>query len=318
VIAPGIAGGGVRAFGVNLAPEFELPGAWKRRPLAEDAMRIVLCDEGEIEAVWSGGATPGWEGLFGDGERFMCLRGRGGDHHFAYGAHATFHLSCDGRLLRCAPSDPADLAWQRVLLDSVLFTVALLSGYEALHAATVASPQGAWAIAAFSGGGKSTLCSELLSRGHALVADDVSMVSRDGDSILVHPGPPVMNLPAVRAGDAGRHITTFPDDAWVEVPVVSTPRPLAAVVLLSRFRGATLACERVVVAAPLRLLPNILRFPRTIERMRFDLACDIAAQVPIVVLSADLDVTPADLADELNATIGAGRPSQPGAAVVLR
>jgi hypothetical protein len=33
-------------------------------------------------------------------------------------------------VLQCARSDPAEPSWWRVVLDSVLFTVALLQGYE--------------------------------------------------------------------------------------------------------------------------------------------------------------------------------------------
>ena len=124
---------GLRAFGLDLAPEFSLPGAWQRRRIGADALRIVLAEPGEIDAAWSGAPEPGWTGRFGDGERFECRRGGGGDHHFAYGEHATFHLSHDARLLRCAPADRHDLAWQRVLLDSVLFSVALVRGACALQ-----------------------------------------------------------------------------------------------------------------------------------------------------------------------------------------
>ncbi|MDQ3721869.1 MAG: hypothetical protein M3376_02135 [Actinomycetota bacterium] len=297
---------GLRAFGLDLDPEFALPGAWARRPVGADALRIVLVERDEIETLWRGEAAPGWEGWFGDGERFVCLRGSGGDHHFAYGEHATFHLSADTRLLRCAPSDPDDLAWQRVLLDSVLFSVALLRGRDALHAAAVQTPAGVLALSAHSGGGKSTLCSELLRRGRSLVADDIVMLSRRDRMVLAHPGPPVMNVAPDRAG-AGQHLATFCDDAWSAVPVVAEPLELGAIVLLRRAAGAALACQRMA-ADPLRLLPNILRFPRTREheRVRFELACDLAARVPVYELSADLDVDPSRLADELEAAVHAG------------
>jgi hypothetical protein len=294
----------VRAFGVDLLPTFPLPGAWAPCGAPHDPVRIVAADSEEVEAAWSGEGAPGWRGGFGDGECFVCLRGVAGDHRFAYGEHAVFHLSADGRLLRCAPREPQDLAWQRVLLDSVLFSVALLRGHDALHAAAVDTPAGTVAVTALSGGGKSTLCSELMLRGHALVADDVVALSRRGGAVLAHPGPPVMNLPHDRAGVLGRHLATFCDDAWAEVPVMPGPRPLAAIVLLGRCAGAELACDRV--AAPtMRLLPALLRFPATPirERARFDLACDLAAHVPVLALSAGLDVPPGLLADELERAV---------------
>ena len=55
---------------------------------------------------------------------------------------AVHHLSADASVLQCAPTDPTEQSWWRVVLDSVLFTVALLQGYEALHAAAVATPDG--------------------------------------------------------------------------------------------------------------------------------------------------------------------------------
>ncbi len=70
---------------------------------------------------------------------------------------AIHHLCASGRVLRCAPTEPADPRWWRVVLDSVLFTVALLRGYEALHAGALATPGGVIAITAATGGGKSTL-----------------------------------------------------------------------------------------------------------------------------------------------------------------
>src|ERR1035441_1963395 len=104
-----------------------------------------------------------------------------GDHRFVHGAHpdhsgarsdgtrAVHHLSADASVLQCAPSDPAEPSWWRVVLDSVLFTVALLQGYEALHASAVATRDGVIAITAAAGGGKSTLLAELLLRGLGLM-----------------------------------------------------------------------------------------------------------------------------------------------------
>ena len=62
--------------------------------------------------------------------------------------------------LDCAPCD-SGLDWQRALISKVIPSISVMLGYEALHAATVESPQGVVAIMAPSGAGKSTLALEL-------------------------------------------------------------------------------------------------------------------------------------------------------------
>ena len=81
------------------------------------------------------------------------------------GTARIFHLSTDGRVLRCAPTDRDDPIWQRVLLDTVLWTVSLLRGYEQLHASAVRTADGVIAFTAGSGGGKTSLAAEFLRRG---------------------------------------------------------------------------------------------------------------------------------------------------------
>ncbi len=142
---------------------------------------------------------------------------------------AIHHLYADASVLRCAPADPADRAWWRVVLDSVLFTVALLRGYEALHAGAVATPDGVVAITAATGGGKSTLLSELLGRGSALMADDVLVLEpRGAGPPLAHPAPPLMTVPADESrGWRGRAaICAVGEEQWVAFPVQSEPLPL--------------------------------------------------------------------------------------------
>ena len=224
---------------------------------------------------------------------------------------AVHHLRADASVLRCAPSDPADPSWWRVVLDSALFTVALLRGYEALHAGAIATPDGAIAIAAATGGGKSTLLAELLGRGLALMADDVLVLEpRGAQAPLAHPAPPLMTVPAdgIRArddADPRATILSIGDERWIAVPVHPEPLPLKALVVLDRRpesqgAGALPSLERIESQLG-PLLDSLLRFPRLPERerARFELASTIASSVELWRLSANLDTPPSVLADTL-------------------
>jgi hypothetical protein len=308
---------GPAAFGVGLLTDLTLPGAWKARVLAEPILRIRSATAREIAQSWSGVDGIGWEGLI-DGAPFVVERGRAGDHRFIHGTRpdrggtpsagtrAIHHLAPDASVLRCAPADADERSWWRVVLDSVLFTVALLRDYEALHAGAVATPDGVIAIAATTGGGKSTLLTELLRDGLTLMADDVLVLEpQDAEAPLAHPAPPLMTVPVARASlfggqDRPETICSLDQERWIAVPVHPDPLPLTALVVLNRQPG--LATELHRADRPLAaLLSSLLRFPRTRtrERDRFELAGTIAAHVPIWELNADLSVGPDALADLL-------------------
>jgi hypothetical protein len=216
-------------------------------------------------------------------------------------------LSC--AVLSCAPRDPEDPSWWRELLDSTLFSVALLRGYEALHAGAIATPRGAIAIAASTGGGKSTLLAELLGRGAELVADDVLVLESRGEARtpLAHAAPPLMTVPAARLerlrdalAPSPPTIAALAQEHWIAVPVHAEPLPLAGVVMLDRAPGLPTAMhrERQPLAA---LVGALLRFPRTRarERSRFEVAGAIAAHAPVWRLQADPTVDPGTLAELL-------------------
>ena len=279
---------------------------------------------GGIGESWSGLEAIGWEGTI-DGAPFVVERGWTGDYRFVHGVdggrgeeiRAIHHLSADLRVLRCAPAEPAEPAWWRVVLDSVLFTVALLHGYEALHAGAVATPEGVIAVAARSGGGKSTLVSELLRQGLTLMADDVLVLEPTGADIapLAHPAPPLMTVPAERlhrlsggrmvAGANGpasppETICALGEECWIASPVHPRPLPLTALVVLNRVPRCT-TCMRRAERPLSALMDSLLRFPQTRdrERARFELAGAIAARVPVWELDADSGVEPGALAEVL-------------------
>lgn len=315
---------GLTAFGLSLSFDVPPPGAWESRPSREPqlpSLQVQTVAAQTAAESWSGFAEVGWEGVI-DGAPFVVERGIEGDHRFVHGAHhdqggapaggtrAVHHLSADASVLQCAPADPDDPSWWRVVLDSVLFTVALLQGYEALHAGAVATPDAVIAITAASGGGKSTLLSELLGRGLALMADDVLVLApRDTDSPISYPAPPLMTIPTTRIpmlGEASplEPICSLDDELWIAVPVYPEPLPLNALVVLDRRPGLEFLLNKIDgQLAP--LLGSLMSFPSSPERQRarFELASALASKTALWRLSADLDTPPAALADKLLATL---------------
>jgi hypothetical protein len=312
----------LRAFGLSFYVEGAVPpGAWEPRPQVGPALELRIVGPQAMAKEWSGRTADGWSASI-DGARFAVERGIAGDHRFVHGGHpdknasaeptiAVFHLDAGMKVLSCAPADPSELSWWRVALDSVLFTVALLKGYEALHAGAIADQAGAIAITAASGGGKSTLLLELVQRGLQLMADDVLILEpRAAGAPLVHPAPPLMTVPTAqikppkatdgRQWDAPQRICEVGEESWIAARVGLAPLPLHALVVLDRRAGARLTIERI--REPLAPLLNaLLGYPRTDERerARFEMASTIACETVILRLTADLDTTPAALAEAL-------------------
>ncbi len=315
---------GLSAFGLGLLTDMAPPGAWRARPQGEPMLYMCTATAGAIAETWSGSEAVAWEG-FVDGAPFVVERGRAGDYRFVHGAEsdggegadgirAVHHLSPDLRVLRCAPGDWTEPSWWRVVLDSVLFTIALLHGYEALHSGAVATPEGVIAVAARSGGGKSTLLSELLRQGLTLMADDVLVLEPTGADAapLAHPAPPLMTVSAARLQALGEGcmvadangpasspetICALGEECWIAAPVHPRPLPLTALVVLNRAPGLP-TCMRRAERPLSALMDSLLRFPRTRdrERARFELAGAIAAHVPVWELEADPSVEPGALA----------------------
>lgn len=322
---------GLAAFGLGLLSELDPPGAWEPAAVDGPLLHLRITDAATIREHWSGHGASGWEGTI-DGAPLVVERGVAGDHLFVHGAGAQapvpaarreqaglptpappdtrslHHLCPSASVLRCAPAEPDDPGWWRLLLDSVLFTVALIRGYEALHAAAVATPAGAVAITAATGGGKSTLLSELMLAGLPLLADDVlALKPRERGAPVAYPAPPLMTVPSQRTvalaalpGGAPARIATVEDEDWLAVPVHRKPLPLRALIVLDRRPGAETKIEPD--EQPLAtLMQGLLRFPRTPERerSRFEIAAQIAENVPIWRLRADTETAPPALASRL-------------------
>jgi hypothetical protein len=295
---------GLRAFGLSLRIADPPPGAWEERPLGAPLVHLRSATPRAVAESWSGLDAIGWKGVI-DGAPFVGERGRAGDHRFVHEGRAVHHLCADATILLCGPDgDGEPLRW-RVILDSVLFSVALIRGYEALHAAAFATPVGAVAITAGTGGGKSTLLAELIRRGHALISDDVVVLEPRPDAPpLAHPGPPLMTVPRGAGDGLGTVIAPIGDERWVALAAQADAVPLAALVLLDRRPGATNGLHRI--EAPLvALIGSLLAFPRQPERerARFELASALASHTAVWRLAADSRTDPRTLADLLLADL---------------
>lgn len=294
----------LETYGLGVETDINLPGTHPAGPAQRPhAVTLRAAPAGELPSLWE--APRYLRNLQAyDGAAFAMLESRDGDTLFAYGRSALFHLSADQATLRYAVGVQADRAWQRVLLDTVLWTVSLLRGFELLHASAVISDHGLIALVARTGGGKSRLAAEFLRRGATLFSDDIVALEEAGGEITAHPGPPLMNLPRVLAPAqvGGTVLAEFGDERWVVVdrPPVA-PSPVAAVVLVNRVAGETPRCS-AMEATSLTLLPHGVSLPHLADRARrrFDIFGSLIATAPVLSLHADPAVPPSELADRIN------------------
>ena len=160
------------AFGITWKTDIPWP-----EPTAETGEQaadvlVQLVDETEIVRRWSGGGEdPTWL-LRIDGLPLVVERGLHGDFRLSHES-GLFHVDADGTSVACATSDPNDPWWLRLVLDTILWSTALLRGVEALHASAVATEHGVVAFIGPTGSGKTTLALEFLRRGYSLFCDDV-------------------------------------------------------------------------------------------------------------------------------------------------
>jgi hypothetical protein len=236
-----------------------------------------------------------------DDTPFVMMESPAGDVMFAYGRGALLHLSRDLSTLRYAVTDEGEPKWQRVFLDTILWTVSLLRGFELLHAAAVKTPHGLVALVARTGGGKTSLAAEYVRRGATLFSDDIVALEESHEALLARPGPALMNLPRAIDPDqvAGRVVGDFGAERWVALERSdATPIPLRAVVLINRVAGNPSRCTPTAATA-LTLLPFAVTLPHLADgaRRRFELFATLAATAAVLSLHADPAVPPAGLVD---------------------
>jgi hypothetical protein len=309
------------AFGLRLEASFPLPGIGAAGDPDLPALSVELVDRAELERRWSGDAIePDWVGLLGDGRELRLERGSAGDRLFSYGERARFHLAADELTLCCAPLGDG-LDWQRALLSKVIPTVAVLRGYEALHASALETPHGAIALLAPSGAGKTTLALELLACGCKLICDDVLVLSEGEDGVLAHQATPHMNLEPEAAGRAAwegliEPLASFGEEEWAIARQSATDaRPLSAVFLLAR-RPQPPSELHALAPSPLPLAPYMLgvRADAGRRRDRFGLYGTLASQAALFELSFGPEDSPEELAETILHAVEGSRPLPAGVA----
>ncbi|WP_205697116.1 hypothetical protein [Conexibacter sp. SYSU D00693] len=311
-----MAGERLAAYGLRVAVDgLGLPGAVAAPAGAPADVAVRRAGRAEVLAAFSGPADPPRRATRRvDGAAVHVERGAAGDLLLDWERGGVFRADAHGATV-LAHGEP-DARWRRFLLDSVLVPVALLHGAEALHAGTVEVGGAGIAVAAGQGGGKTTLLGALLARGARLVADDVSVLRRDGGAFAVAPAPPVLNVarerPAGAAGppELGEVLAELDGELWVHARAVA-PAPVALGLLVRLERGPdrTLRAARQPPSARTALSHFLPSGPEP-ERRRaqFELAADLAAQVPLVVLEAPPDAPPGTLAERVLAAARTGRP----------
>lgn len=100
----------------------------------------------------------------------------GEDWLIASAFDGVFLINESRREVRCFIADPADLAWQDVLVRRVLPRVAMLFGATTVHGAAVADGHSALVLLGQSGAGKSTLSAALGHAGWDILSDDISIL----------------------------------------------------------------------------------------------------------------------------------------------
>ena len=210
--------------------------------------------------------------------------------------------------IACAPEPAEPWRWQRYLIGQVLPLAAALRGIELLHAAAVARDGGAVAVVGRSQAGKSTLAAAWLAAGAPLVADDVVALTRQGDEVIVHPGPGLLSLrhgAAALLGETalariGRPVGRDDEGDRLAVTRHRDTLPLRALLILerraepgpTRVQHEPTPDPRLLLGATFNLVDQT---PERLERL-LDLCAAIAAAVPVHRVSVGSATPPSDAA----------------------
>jgi hypothetical protein len=169
--------------------------------------------------------------------------------------------------VECFAAQGADDATIEIRFIGPVFAYWLeLRGTPAIHASALDLEDRAVLFLADNGGGKSTLAAECLRSGMRLIADDISVLARNGESVNVMPSYPQMRMwPEL----ADRYVHGWKNLPWVHpgcekyrVPVgaegigafCDTPRSVAVAYFLDRRSGDQNARVEIDAISPAEAL----------------------------------------------------------------
>lgn len=304
------------AFGLSIDSDVPLSGIHDRR--AEHArghcsIRDVSLDE--LEAQWTVDATVRVaEQLYTTGATAFAI-----DHAASAGyriwsfGFGTYLVEPEGGTIHCVrPAGPATKV-ERVLVAQALPLSASLQGLEVLHASAVVVDGRAIGLLGASGGGKTTLATQLIVRGHSMFTDDALALAANEEGVLAFPGPTILHLDPTRAvsgaHEPGGEVLGTTDKTHLRVErAEGRPLPLGACYFLDRGTDdREVVIEPIEEDAPRLIMSNaFVRYHRGPDRLMrvLDASAQIAAQVPLFRLRAPTSAGPAELAEALESHVG--------------
>ena len=236
-----------------------------------------------------------------DGSDYLCWTGL-----------FEFLVSPDGQRIAChALNNISRETFQTYLVSQVLSCALLKQGIEPLHATVVIIKGQAVAFLGSCGYGKSSLGAAFLRAGHAILTDDMLVISLPDQRqpmVVAHPGPPRIklfpNIATTLLGRRRRSTPMNPDTTKLIIPLSDREHcgqavPLRALYVL-RPPAPSHALKHVTIRplaqrqACLDLIANtfntIMTEPARLAR-QFNWAARLAATVPVKSLSYPRSLT---------------------------
>jgi hypothetical protein len=298
------------AYGLRLTGDFPAQGLWSG--VGSTDMRCASLDIvplAELAASWrpEGGASLLRLPVRSEPVLVVEAHPQSGYLVRANGFGA-YLIARDGRRILLAPGPVAGWRWQRLLTAQALPVAALLQGLELFHASAVQVDGRVVAFSGASGAGKTTIAARLLLAGATFLADDVLALEREGDVVVAHPGPALINLREpntfVDLDERARlGIELGRDEGGVRLRVrrKALAGPLHAIYLLRRRTGGGgVRLKRLTPPGPAQLLGagfgSAIRTPDRLVR-RLDLCAHLARCIPVFELGAPAQAPPHVLAE---------------------